>query len=164
MRVLDPCIDICGFDTAYIHAVSNAQKLYIRSPSNRDNFLPKNDNFPQKSGGGVWCANQCIERPLFTCTGIRREFLRLASFSGAIESCPKVQRAFWSTASFDFGIRSRCLSNVVSAFLNPFWSCSILSKKILLSFKKAESNCSFTSPASFCSSISFSLREAYLCQ
>ena len=52
VRVLDPCIDFCGFDTAYIHAVSNAQKLYIRSPSNRDNFLPKSDNFPQKCGGG----------------------------------------------------------------------------------------------------------------
>ena len=39
LKVENPCIDFCGFDTAYIHAVSNAQKLYIRSPSNRDNFL-----------------------------------------------------------------------------------------------------------------------------
>ena len=95
------------------------------------------------------CANQCIERPPYTGTGIRHEFLRLATFSGAIKSFPKVQRAFWS-ASFDFCIRSRCLSNVVSAFLNPFGSCSILSEKILWSFKKTESNCSFTghSPSS----------------
>ena len=79
-----------------IYSVSNSQKIYIQSPSNRDNFIPK-------------------------------------------------------SASFDFCIRSRCLSNVVSAFLNPFGSCSILSEKILWSFKKTESNCSFTSPASFCS-------------
>ena len=43
MRVFDPCIDFCGFDTAYIYAVSNAQKIYIRSPSNRDNFIPKSE-------------------------------------------------------------------------------------------------------------------------
>ena len=52
MRVFDPCIDFCGFDTAYIYAVSNAQKIYIRSSSNRDNFIPKSDNFPPKSEGG----------------------------------------------------------------------------------------------------------------
>ena len=43
-----------------------------------------------------------------------RAFFCLLILTGAKDSWPKVHRAFWSAVSFNFGIRSRCFSNMLS--------------------------------------------------